>query len=400
MVSLFRHAGLLRDKTSVQRGRVTSVELFFDLVFVFAITQLSHGLLHKLTVAGLIETTLLFFAVWWVWVYTTWSTNWLDPDRPAVRVMLFVLMLAGLVMSISIPSAFGGGALAFAGAYVFMQVGRTAFCVCATGMASESNRQNFQRILAWLVLSAVFWIAGAFAEGPARLALWVLAIGLEYVAPWLGFWVPSLGRSTTADWDVDGHHMAERCSLFVLIALGESLIITGSTFEKSAVSVTTVAALVSAFVGTAAMWWVYFAIGAERGTHHIAHSDDPGRIARIGYTNLHLIIVAGVIVAAVADELVLAHPGGHVELSALLAIVGAPALFLAGNGWFKWLSAPNFPLSHLAGLALLALVGATEFQFHLFTPLALSLVTTGVLVLVAVWEWRSLASGQAEAHPA
>ncbi|MBN8938814.1 MAG: low temperature requirement protein A [Rhizobiales bacterium] len=400
MVSLFRHAGLLRDKTSAQRGRVTSIELFFDLVFVFAITQLSHGLLHKLTLAGLVETTLLFFAVWWVWVYTTWSTNWLDPDRMPVRVALFVLMLAGLVMSISIPSAFGAGGLAFAGAYVFMQVGRTAFCVCATGLASESNRRNFQRILSWLVLSGLFWIAGGLAEGNARLALWAIAIGLEYLAPWTGFWVPKLDRSTTADWDVDGHHMAERCSLFVLIALGESLIITGSTFEKSAVTVTTVAALVSAFVGTAAMWWVYFAIGAERGTHHIAHAADPGRVARVGYTYLHIVIVAGVIVAAVADELVLAHPGGHVELPALLAIVGAPALFLAGNGWFKWLSAPYFPLSHLVGLALLALIGATEFQFHLFTPLALSLVTTGVLVLAAIWEWLSLTSGEAEAHRA
>ncbi|QCI63760.1 low temperature requirement protein A [Phreatobacter stygius] len=398
MVSLTRHAGLMRDKTSEHRGRVAPVELFFDLVFVFAITQLSHTLLHKLTVQGLVETTLLFFAVWWVWVYTTWFTNWIDPDRTPVRLALFVLMLAGLVMSISIPSAFGAGGLAFACAYVFMQVGRSAFTVCAIGTASESNARNFQRILAWLVLSGLFWIAGAFAEGNARLALWAIAIGLEYFSPWVGFWVPKLGRSTTGDWDIDGHHMAERCSLFVLIALGESLIITGSTFEKSAVTPATVAALVSAVVGTAAMWWVYFAIGAERGTHHIAHAADPGRVARVGYTYLHIIIVAGVIIAAVADELVLGHPGGHVALPALLAIVGAPVVFLLGNGYFKWLSAPYFPLSHLAGLAVLAVVGATEFQFHLSTPLALSLVTTGVLVLVALWEWLSLTRSKGAPH--
>jgi low temperature requirement protein LtrA len=398
MASLFRHAGLLRDKNAADRGRVTPVELFFDLVFVFAVTQLSHALLHKMTLGGLFETTVLFLAVWWVWVFTTWSTNWLDPDRTAMRLALFVLMLAGLVMSISIPTAFGSGGLAFAGAYAFMQVARTTFSICATGMASPGNKRNFQRILAWLAVSAVFWIAGGLAEGPVRLGLWVIALGIEYVSPWAGFWTPGLGRSTTEDWDIDGHHMAERCSLFVLIALGESLIVTGSTFEKSAVSVASVAGLITAFLGTVAMWWVYFAIGAERATHHIAHSSDPGRLGRIGYTYLHIVIVAGVIVAAVGDEVVLAHPDGHVALPAFLAIVGAPFLFLVGNGCFKKLSAPNFPLSHLIGLGLLVLIGAAELGLHLTTPLVLSFLTSAVLVVVAGWEWASFAKTRHAAH--
>ncbi|QCK84327.1 low temperature requirement protein A [Phreatobacter aquaticus] len=396
MASLFNHPGFLRDNASKDRGRVYPVELFFDLVFVFAITQLSHSLLQNLTLPGLVNATLLFLAVWWVWMYTTWSTNWLDPERLPVRIALFVMMLAGLIMSISIPTAFGAGGLAFAAAYAFMQVGRTAFVIYAIGSASPTHRRNFGRILTWLATAGLLWIAGGLTEGNTRLAFWILALSLDYIAPFARFWVPVAGASQTTDWDVDGHHIAERCSLFVLIALGESLIITGTTFEKLTVTAATVAALTSAVLSTVAMWWIYFAIGAERGTHHIAHSADPGRIARDGYTYLHIIIVAGVIVSAVGDELVLAHPGGHVELKYLLVIVGAPILFLIGNGLFKRLSAGNFPLSHLVGFGVLAAIGIAEGLTHLFTPLALSIATSLALVVVAAWEWRSLRGSRPE----
>jgi low temperature requirement protein LtrA len=395
MPSLIRHAGLLRDKTSPERARVSPVELFFDLVFVFAVTQLSHTLLNDLTLRGLIETTFLFLAMWWVWIYTTWVTNWLDPERALVRLLLFVLMLAGLVLSISIPTAFTSGALAFAAAYVFMQVGRSAFTIFALGTASPNNTRNFQRILAWFVLSGVFWVAGAPAEGSIRFLFWAIALGLEYLSPAVGFWVPRLGRSGTTDWNVEGEHLAERCGLFVIIALGESLLITGATFGKLPVTGETVIAFVIAFVGSVAMWWVYFAIGAERGTEHIAKADDPGRLARIGYTYLHLLIIAGIIVGAVADELVLAHPAGHVDGKTALAILGGPALFVLGAALFKRLSSSRFPLSHLVGLGMLAVLAVVH---ALLSPLALAALATATLVMVATWEWVSLHGGRS-AHP-
>ena len=224
-------------------------------------------------------------AVWWVWIYTTWVTNWLDPDKTPVRLMLFALMLAGLVLSTSIPEAFGGKALAFAGAYVFMQLGRSLFMLWALRGHSAGNYRNFQRINSWLALSAVFWIAGAFAEGEARLGLWIAALAIEYVAPSLGFWTPGLGRSTTADWDVEGGHLAERCGLFIIIALGESVLVTGATFAKLPWSPATVAAFATAFVGSAAMWWIYFNIGAERGSQRISQSERSGPA---GAARLHL----------------------------------------------------------------------------------------------------------------
>src|SRR5579859_2787857 len=149
-----------------QHSRVTNAELFFDLVFVFAVTQLSHMLLGRFTPLGATQVTLLFLAVWWVWVYTAWVTNWLDPDQTPVRILLFALMLGGLVLSTSIPTAFEERGLWFAIAYAAMQVGRTLFWLLATPPHRTPVRHNAIRILVWLSGSAVFWILGGFAEGP------------------------------------------------------------------------------------------------------------------------------------------------------------------------------------------------------------------------------------------
>jgi low temperature requirement protein LtrA len=379
-------------RTRGTHARVTYVELFFDLVFVFAVTQLSHSLLGKLTVEGAGQTLLLLLAVWWSWIYTCWWTNWLDPDRPPVRAMMFVLMLAGMLLSAAIPNAFGHEGLLFAGAYVFMQLARAFFMLGALRGRDDGNYRNFRRIVCWLLASSAFWIAGGFAEGHGRTLLWILALGIECVGPVVGFVVPGLGRSTTADWRVDGAHMAERCALFVIIALGESILVTGATAASHPATAANVGAFLVAFLGTVAMWWIYFNIGAERGSRAFAGAADPGRIARAVYTYFHIPIVAGIVVCAVGDELVIAHPGGHVEPAAAFVLIGGPALYLVGNVFFKRASAKYYPLSHLVGLVLL---GALVPLHALLAPLALSAATTAVLVIVAIWETRSLRS---EAH--
>ena len=391
-----RHAAphMLRSRNGHEHSKATFVELFFDLVFVFAVTQLSHSLLEHFTVRGIGETTLLLMAVWWVWVYTSWVTNWLDPDRTPVRLMLFALMLAGLVLSTSIPQAFADKGLAFAGAYVFMQVGRSLFMLWALHRHSPGNFRNFQRICVWLGASAILWIAGGLAEGDARLGLWAAALVIEYVSPSLGFWTPGLGRSTTADWDVEGSHLAERCGLFIIIALGESVLVTGATFAKLAWSPATVAAFATAFVGSVAMWWIYFNIGAERGSRRISASDDPGRLARLAYTYLHLPLVAGIIVAAAGDELILAHPTGHTDVRTAAAVLGGPVLYLIGNLLFKRATSDRPALSHIVGLILLA--GLAPLA-PVVQPLAFAMAANLVLVIVAVWETRSLQPARADA---
>jgi low temperature requirement protein LtrA len=376
--------GLLRSRDS--HARVTFVELFFDLVFVFAVTQLSHSLLEHLSFAGALQTLFLLLAVWWVWMYTCWFTNWIDPDKPAVRVLLFTLMLGGLLMSAAIPNAFGHEGLLFASAYAFIQVARTIFMVLAVRGRDRVNYLNFLRILAWLMVSAAFWIAGGFVAGFDRVTLWAIALALEIAGPTVGYFVPGLGRSSTADWKIDGAHMAERCALFVIIALGESILVTGATAAANPATLANTCAFLVAFLGSVAMWWIYFNIGVERGSRQIAGSADPGRVARAVYTYFHIPIVAGIVVCAVADEITIAHPSGHLGVAEAFVMVGGPALYLLGNVFFKRASARYYPLSHLVGLILLAILAPFAL---LFTPLMMGCATTAVLVVVAVWETRS-----------
>src|SRR3978361_2053442 len=167
-----QRGALFRQYVPHQRSRVTYAELFFDLVFVFAVTQISHTLLGQFTPLAVLQTTLLFLAVWWVWVYTTWITNWLNPELTPVRLLLFALMLGGLVLSTSIPKAFESRGLWFAVAYAAMQVGRTIFWGPSTPPPAAGATMDAVRILVWLSTSALFWIGGGFADGQSRLALW------------------------------------------------------------------------------------------------------------------------------------------------------------------------------------------------------------------------------------
>lgn len=377
----------LRERKEGDEGKVAFAELFFDLVFVFSIIQLSHTLAGHYSLTGWIEMTVLILAVWWVWIFTTWVTNWLDPDRMAVRAMLFALMFGGLLLSSSIPQAFGDKGVLFALSYVGMQVGRSLFAVYAFSGHSQNNCMNFIRISGWLCFSGVFWIAGMFAENEMRLTLWIVAIVIEYISPALGFRLPGLGKSTVDDWDVLGSHMAERCALFVLICLGETILISGAKFSEMALTPLTFLMFFAAFTTTVTMWWIYFRFGQQRAAHHIENADTPGELARTVFTYAHIPIVAGIILDAVAVEFMLAHPHGHTDFKTASAMIGGPMLFLLGNIWIKGSLAARLPLSHLVGLGLLvALIPASA----LLEPYLLFFACTAVLLIVAIWEYLSL----------
>jgi low temperature requirement protein LtrA len=367
--------------------RVTYAELFFDLVFAFAITQLSHGLLAHLDAGGALQVTLLMLAMWWVWITTSWMTNWLDPEHQPVRLALLALMAAGMIVSSSITQAFGDRAVPFAWAYVTLQVGRTLFIIWSLRHHRPANFRSFLRTLAWLLPASALWIAGAHGAPEWRLVVWGAALFIEAGSPWWGYWTPGLGRSKTSDWDIEGGHLAERCALFIMIALGESILVTGSTFTGMPWTPNVMAAFGLAFLGCVAMWRIYFAIGAERGSRFISRSRDPGRLARSVYTYLHVPIVAGIVVAAVGYELALSHPAGHTDRATLAAIVGGPALYLLGNAMFKGATSPRVPVSHLVGLAMLGLLA---FVWPHAAPLLLLLGTTIVLMIVAAFERLSI----------
>lgn len=388
-----------RSLLRIRQGhaKVGFSELFFDLVFVFAVTQLSHTLLEHLTPGGALRTALLFLGVWWLWIYTSWVTNWLDPEKVPVRLMIFALMLGGLLLSSSLPQAFAGRGLTFGVVFAAMHIGRTLFMLWALrGGRAPLNLRNYQRILVWVSVSGVLWVYGGLATPEQRVPLWLAAVVIEYLGPFCYFRVPGMGRSLASDWDVEGAHLAERCALFVIIALGESILVTGATFANLPWNGTTTAAFCIAFLGSVAMWWIYFDSGAERASERMTHGGDPGRQARSAYTYVHLLIVAGIIVCAVADELVLMHPD-HADTAGVAVIIGGPALYLFGCALFKWTTndRPHPPLSHVAGLLLFAALAGSTGPLHL-SALALGTATTAILMLVAGWETLAIRRAAAQ----
>jgi len=388
----------LRETGDHADHRVNPMELFFDLVFVFAVTQLSHYLLEHHTLVGVLQTLVMFLAVWWAWVYTAWATNWLDPDHPSVRLMLALVMLLSLALSSGIPGAFGLYGLLFALAYVTIQIGRTTYTAWAKGEWRRGASKNLTRATTYFTISAPLWIAGGLDADPTRRLLWWGgALAVEYAGPLLFFVLPGLGRSTPEEWNISGAHMAERCALFIIISLGEGILVTGATFAELQPSWPRILALLSAFIASVAMWWIYFDIGARRGSARIGHDERPGLLGRGAYTYGHVPIVAGIIILAVADEQVLVHPTGDSEPFLLASLVGGAFLFIGGAMVFKRVTSDRgwWPLSHLVGLGLFVLFGSWGVTAHP-APLVLHMSATGLLVVVAVWEWGSFHGGWAE----
>jgi low temperature requirement protein LtrA len=369
--------------------RASSLELFYDLVFVFEITQVSHLLLEHLTWTGVLQSLIMLLAVYWSWNYTTWTTNELDTETIPVRLLLLGLMLVSLLMSVAIPQAFEEHALLFAGSYVAIQIGRHSFLTFVAAESGTVERERAGRILTWFVVVGVLWVAGALVEGPGRYVLWLVALALDYCAPLVTYWVPGRRRLAPATWNVGTEHFAERFGLFIILALGESIVITGATTSELDLDAKTIVAFVMAFLASAAIWWLYFSSVAALGEHYLEVADSRTTLARDAYTYFHVVFVAGIILSAVGDELVIAHPIEVLPPYEVAAVAAGPAVYLLAHTLFR------FRLTGTLGLAKpSATLGCVGVGFvGLFVP-ALALAGALIVVLVAVIAAGHLAATQ------
>jgi low temperature requirement protein LtrA len=360
-----------------EHSHAAALELFYDLVFVFAVTQVSHLLLDHLTWEGVGQSALILLVVWWAWNYTVWVTNELDLDAVPVRLMLIAVMLASLLMAVAIPRAFGGDALLFAGAYVAIQVGRHLFLTFVAASEGTNERERALQILIWFAAAGVFWIAGALVDGSGRTVLWLVALAVDYAAPVALFRVPGRPRLDHTTWDVETGHFVERFQLFIIIALGESIVITGATTTDLPRDAATLAAFAFAFLSSAALWWLYFNYAARMAERRLELADNRTRLARDAYTYLHVVMVAGIIVSAVGDELVIAHPTEVLPGREVAAVVAGPAIYLFAQGLFRLRMAGTVSVKRFGGaLACVAVAGVGTF--------APALVLAGLLVAVLV----------------
>ena len=316
--------------TDADETAVTNMELFFDLVYVFAITQLSDFLFKYLTARGALEGLILFAAVWWAWNLTAWATNWIDPDKPLAALAMVVLMALSLFMAAALPKAFGPRGADFAIAYVALQLGRTGFVAWAFP-SGDPMRANNLRLAVWLATGGAVWIVGAYLTGDARLVTWGVAVVIEWASPLHNFQLPGHGGLPIENWRLSGSHLAERYQLVLMIALGESVLRVGATAAEQTGSISTDIAWIIGFLASVALWAVYFLRLAEEGATRVATATE-GRAARVGrgYAYAHAAMVAGVIVVAVAIRLTIDAPEELVTVPVTLVILGGPTLYLLG----------------------------------------------------------------------
>ena len=372
----------MRIAVSRQPGaerEVSPLELFFDLVYVFAIGQVSHHLVAHVDLRTGAETVILALAVFYAWYMAAWGANWLDPDPLPVRIALVGLMFASLLMSVGIDDAFNDRAWLFVTGYLLFQIGRCAFLIVA--LRGRPQGEHFVNNLVWELLSGVLWVAGAIADGDARLLLWGLAVAGAYVGGWAQHWLPGRGRRVDLEHtEIAAGHLVERFRLFFIIMLGESVLAMGNAFAGEPFELERLLALAIGFAGTVALWWCYFQRAEALGARAAEDAEDAGVVGLWGTWTLTLIVL-GVIATAVADELAIVHPGDDATLGFTILAFGGPALFLFAQLLFQQAALGRAPRSRALGLGALAILAVATAQLTFIVGIAAS---SAVLIAVAI----------------
>jgi low temperature requirement protein LtrA len=365
--------------------RAGFLELFFDLVFVFAVTQLV-GVLHEANgVAGWARAALLLWLVWWAWSQYTWTGNAIDLDRRPARLVVLVASLAMLAAAVSLPQAFGDDALAFALPYVGVRLAGLA--LYWIGLVHDAaHRAALRTYLPVALLSPVLVLIGGVVGEDARPWWWSAAVVVDLVS------VAAAGRG---EFRVDASHFAERHGLVVIIALGESVVAMGLTAEEVGPTARVVAVLVAGFAVVAGFWWTYFDWVAAAGEARLARELDHrrrGNLARDLYTLGHLPIVAGVVVFAVAVEEALLHPAEPLPGLGVAAIVAGPSLFLAGFVVGNRRAAGTWLWSRIVGIVGVVVVGLVAAP-RVDPAVALGLLAVLVATVASVESVRRRSTG-------
>ena len=339
-----------RAITTDEDQRVTFVELFFDLVFVYAVTQLVALLHHELSWAGAARAVLVFWLVWWAWTQFTWALNSADTTHPGVELSVLIATAVVFLMAVVLPDAFSGGGAWFAITYVSVRViglavyGRVAW-------DDPAKRAAVRRFALLSVGGLLAVAAGGVASEDARVWWWAAAVVFDLFAA---------GVAGAAEgWDIRPDHFGERHGLFVIIALGESLIVAAAGLSGAERTAHTVAVGVLAVAGTCGLWWTYFGWAKSAIDRAVAEHADPARtiLARDVYSVLHFPVVFGIVLYAVAIEEAVAHSDEPLSAGSGIALAAGITLFLGGTAAALWraghralIARPVILASVLAGL--------------------------------------------------
>ena len=307
--------------------QVKPLELFFDLVFVLAITQCTALMSHHPTWAGLAQGLLVLGVLWWSWVGYAWLTSVVDPEEGAVRIVIFAAMAALLIAAICVPQAFGGLALEFALAYAAVRGAHIALFMLASRDDPDLRRSTIGLAIGTAIGVALL-VGASFLDGLAQAAVWLLALLLDMGEPFL---------FGSAGWRLVPGHFAERHGLIIIIALGESIVSIGVGAEAH-LTWGVAAAAVLGIALAAALWWIYFDVVALVSARRLARASqgrEQNELARDSYSYLHFPMVAGIVLAAMGLKKTLAHVGDPLEVVPAFALLGGVALYLLGHVAFR-----------------------------------------------------------------
>ena len=368
---------LTNDPASRQ---VTPLELFFDLVYVFAIGQLSHQLLAHPTWTGAAQAVVLYLAVYAAWAYTTWAVTLVPAEDSRTRRMLLAVMLAGLFMNAAIPRAFDEAGWIFVATYLLIHLG-PAVWLLTVGL-DPVNQEHFRRVLVWFVVASPLWLVGASADGGARLAWWAGATSVELLGTLTAHPFPGR-RLDSRELTFAGGHLLERGRLFMIIAFGEAVLTTGTALTTAPYEPMTLLTSSVALAGTVALFWVFFS-RSEQVVHHYRRTADPMRAGLTGVYSL-MTSVAGMIAAAAGDERVITHPTEHAGLTTNLLLFGGPILYIGAQTWHRAVLFDDLRTSRLVALSALVVGGAAT----LVAPAYLAaIIAAAIVVALCAYESR------------
>ncbi|MGI5519804.1 low temperature requirement protein A [Micromonospora sp. CA-259024] len=374
--------GLLRSEAS--RQRATFLELFLDLVFVFALTRISIRMIADFTdgqrgvYAGLGQALLLFLALWAVWSLTVWSTSWLDPEAPIVQTVIVMTLVGAMTMAVAVPDGFGARASLFAITFVTLQIGRVVYFYVA-GHGRPDPQQSI-RILFWLGMSTPLWVIGGLVNsGTVRGPLWTIAVLIDYTGLFLGWPTPRLGAQRLGVRAIAAEHLAERYQQFLLLALGEAIFVIGLAFSGSEFHVEQTGGFILALATTVLLWRIYFHVAGGLLDAAISRAANAARLAT-EMAFAHMVMISGIVLTGVGFELFITEPLAHLPAAWLIAILGGPVLFLAGRSALEYQTFARISRSRIAGLLTLGLL--TPVALHL-QPLTAGTAAAAVLLGVA-----------------
>ena len=361
-----------------EESRVTPLELFFDLVYVLALTQCTALMADEPTWEGLAKGLLVLGVMWWAWVGYAWLTSVVNPEEGAVRLVMFAAMAAFLVVALCVPGAFNEEALLFAGAYAVVRFSQIALFVLAS-RDDPGLRHAVWGLLASTAVGVGLLVAASFADGALQGALWVLALALDMGGPLI---------IDPSGWRLEPGHFAERHGLIVIIALGESIVAIGVGAEAGVTTGVVVAACVGIAIA-AALWWLYFdfvALVAERRLSNASPGRERNTIARDSFSYLHLPMVAGIVLVALGMKKTLEHVDDPLKVVPAAALLGGAAVYLLAHVAFRWRNVHRFSWQRLVAAVVLVafLPAAVELP-----ALATASIVAALLAAVIVYEtWR------------